>query len=164
MNKKTKIIFLLGSLFLSSCGENKINYHQDYVKGYVYYKIPSEISGYQYIKQKELDSDLFDKSKEFFLRLINANFENIRPFGDGAQGTYSYNLVLRYDKDSDVLRVSKDSLDPFTSVYFFNENGKNAYKTNGYMTYEYYKEMFELIDEYEKILSDVEWELIEFHC
>ena len=108
--------------------------------------------------------NLFNKSKEFFLDLINANFENMNCFGEGAQGTFTYNLNLEYGNKTDSLRISKDSLDPATSVYFFDENGNNKYKTNGYMTYEYYKRMFDLIDKYEKLLDDVEWEEIEFHC
>lgn len=163
MNKKMKIIALLGILLLTSCGENKINYHQDYTKGYVYYKIPSETRYHQYKKQIELDMDLFNKSKEFFLDLINANFENMNCFGDGAQGTFTYNLNLEYGNKTDSLRIAKDK-DPATSVYFFDEKGHNAYKTNGYMTYEYYKRMFDLINEYEKLLENVEWEEIEFHC
>ena len=119
---------------------------------------------FQYKKQIELDLNLFNKSKEFFLDLINANFENMNCFGDGAQGTFTYNLNLEYGNKTDSLRISKDSLDPSTSVYFFDENGNNKYKTNGYMTYEYYKRMFDLIDKYEKLLDDVEWEEIEFHC
>ncbi len=164
MNKKIQIISILGALLLTSCGENKINYYQEYIKGYVYYKIPSEIKGYQYKKQKELDLNLFNKSKEFFLDLINANFENVNCYGEGAQGTYTYNLVLEYKNKTDSLRISKDSLDPSTNVYFFDEYGNNAFKTNGYMTYEYYKRMFDLIDEYEKLLENAKWEEIEFLC
>ena len=42
MKKKLEVISLLGILLMTSCGENKINYYQEYVRGYVYYKIPSE--------------------------------------------------------------------------------------------------------------------------
>lgn len=164
MNKKVKVIPIFGIILLSSCGEKKLNYNQEYTSAYVYYKIQSETPGFQYIKEKELDLNLFNESKEFFIDLINANFENVYTYGDGAQGTNTYNLVLKYGKKSDELRISKDSLDPKISVYYLDDKGNNPYTSGGYMTYEYYKKMFQLIDEYEKLLSDVEWEKIEFNC
>ena len=32
------------------------------------------------------------------------------------------------------------------------------------MTYEYYQRMFNLIDKYDALLSDVEWKEIKFDC
>ncbi len=87
-------------------------------------------------------------------------------------GTYAYYLVLTYEKrsdyvtftKSDYLRISKNELDPTTNVVFQDEKSNNIYPNNGYMTYEYYKRMFDLIDQYEKLLNNVEWEEIKWDC
>ena len=107
---------------------------------------------------------MFNESKEFFLDLINANFENVDGPSDGSLGTYTYNLILQYGKKSDYIKMSKNNLNPSKNVWFCDEKGRDIYPTNGYMTYKYYKRMFNLIDKYEILLSDVEWEEIEFHC
>ncbi len=174
MNNKFKIFPIIGVFLLTSCQdkESKINYNQDYISAYISYKIDSEKEGYQYRKKVELDVTLFKESKEFFIDLINSNFENVNGPSDGSPGTYAYYLILTYEKrsdyvtftKSDYLRISKNELDPITNVVFQDEKSNDIYSKNGYMTYEYYKRMFDLIDQYETLLSNVEWEEIKWGC
>lgn len=167
MKNKIKVFNLMFLFLLTSCqnkNENKINYYQEYTSAYVYYKIDSEKEGYQYIKEKELNVELLNESKTFFIDLINSNFENLKWISPGNPGTYTFNLVLKYGNKFDFLIISKEDLDPVTSVWFYDEKGNRIYPTNGYMTYEYYQRMFNLIDKYDALLSDVEWKEIKFDC